>query len=59
MLSRVAKDPTFYGRKEKQGATEGSMTGEQPRCRTTKIISSHEVFKWAALHTVTVNVSLY
>ena len=28
MLSRVAKDQTFYGSKEKQGAVEGSMTRE-------------------------------
>ena len=26
VLSRVAKDQTFLGRKEKQGATKGSMT---------------------------------
>ena len=58
MLSRVAKDQTFYDSKAKQGAAEGNMT-KAATCITAARISSYEVFKWAALHTIIVKVSLY
>ena len=60
VLSRVAKDQTFYGSKAKQGAAEGIMTRAETKVhKNNKIRSSHDVFKWAALHTIIVKVSLY
>ena len=47
------------GSKAKQGATEGSMTRAEKKVYNSSKKSSHEVFKWAALHRVTVKVSLY
>ena len=39
VLSRVAKDHTFYGRKAKQGAAEGSM-----KRATTKVLNNSKNF---------------
>ena len=39
MLSKVAKDQTFYGRKEKKGAAKGSMTRAK-----TKVHNSSKKF---------------